>query len=86
LDQGRCSRTKALAINNSIDLPALTILLIELGLFGHVLGVNRFDLSMGLEGLTEYDPDGVDARAIIEIIEGVHVIRLGKYRLTTWLS
>jgi hypothetical protein len=41
---------------------------------------------MGLEGLTEYDPDGVDARAIIEIIEGVHVIRLGKYRLTTWLS
>jgi hypothetical protein len=38
---------------------------------------------VGVEGLTEYDPDGVDARAIKEIIEGVHVIRLGKYRLTT---
>ena len=39
-----------------------------------------------MEGLTEYDPDGVDARAIEAVIEGVHVIRLGKYRLTTWLS
>lgn len=26
-------------------------------------------------GLTEYDPDGVDARAIEAVIEGVHVIR-----------
>jgi len=41
---------------------------------------------VGVEGLTEYDPDGVDARAIEAAIEGVHVIRHGKCRLATWLS
>nr|CAB3474529.1 unnamed protein product [Digitaria exilis] len=33
-------------------------------------------------GLKQYDPDGVDARAIEAAIEGVHVIRHGKCRLT----
>ncbi|WVZ68532.1 hypothetical protein U9M48_017463 [Paspalum notatum var. saurae] len=36
-------------------------------------------------GLKEYDPDGVDAKAIEAAIEGVHVIRHGKCRLATWL-
>lgn len=54
--------------------------------FGQVLDVNRIDLSVGVEGLTQYDPDGVDARAIEAAIEGVHVIRHGKCRFATWLS
>lgn len=29
-------------------------------------------------GLKQYDPDGVDAKAIEAAIEGVHVIRHGK--------
>jgi hypothetical protein len=41
---------------------------------------------VGVEGLTEYDPDGVDARAIEAVIEGVHVIRHGKCRIATCLS
>lgn len=40
---------------------------------------------MCVEGLTEYDPDGVDARAIEAAIEGVHVIRHGKCRFAAWL-
>ena len=32
--------------------------------------------------MKEYDPDDVDARAIEAAIEGVHVIRHGKCRLT----
>ena len=32
--------------------------------------------------MKEYDPNGVDARAIEAAIEGVHVIRHGKCRLT----